>query len=56
MLQLHSMIKVLHIVVCGIVFILFYDRYWQGGVLKFMKKDHIFSIFSCFGLFPQVLG
>ena len=35
-----------------IVFILFYDRYWQGEVLKLMKN--VFRIFSRFGLFPQV--
>ena len=32
-LQLHEMIKVLREVAWPIVFILFNDRYWQGGVL-----------------------
>ena len=50
------MIKVLHAAACSIVFILFYDRYWQEGVLKLMKNDHFFSIFSRFGLFPHVSG
>ena len=50
------MIRVLHKVACQIVFILFYDRYWQRGVLKHMKNDHFFSIFSRFGLFHQVFG
>ena len=35
-------------------FFFFYDRDWQGGVLKLMKYHHFFSIFSRFGLFPQV--
>ena len=50
------MIRVLHKVACQIVFILFYDRYWQKGVLELMKNDHFFSIFSRFGLFHQVFG
>ena len=48
------MIRILHVVGCPIVFTLFYDPYWQGGVLKLMKNGHIFSIFSRFGLFLQV--
>ena len=55
-LQLHEMIRVLHEVACPIVFILFYDPYWQGGVFKLMKNYHIFSIFSRFCPFPQVFG
>ena len=54
--KLHKMIRLLHEVACPIVFILFYDRYWERGVLKFMKNDHFFSIFSGFSLFPQVFG
>ena len=46
----------LHVVLCPFVFILFYDQYWKGGMLKVMKNDQIFSIFSCFGLVPQVFG
>ena len=54
-LQLHEMIRVLHEVAYPIVFLFFfYDRYWQGGVLKLMKYHHFFSIFSRFGLFSQV--
>ena len=48
------MIRVLYVVPCPIVFILFYDLHCQGGVLKPMKNDHFFSIFNRFGLFPQV--
>ena len=50
------MIRVLYVVACPVVFILFYDLHWQGGVLKPMKNDHFFSIFISFGLFPQVFG
>ena len=38
MLELHEMIKVLHVVACPIVFILFYKRGWQGGVFNVMKN------------------
>ena len=50
------MIRLLRAVACPIVFILFYDRYWERGMLKLMKNDHFFSIFSGFSLFPQVFG
>ena len=50
------MIRVLRVVAFPIVFILFNDRYWEGGVLKLTKNDHFFSIFSGFGLSPQVFG
>ena len=32
------MIRVLHIVACPFIFILFDDPDWQGGVLKLMKN------------------
>ena len=41
---------------------LFCDRYWQGGVLKFMKNYHIFSfncqiiILAVWVLSPKFLG
>ena len=35
-----------HIVACPIVFILFYERNWQGRVIKVMKNDDFFSVFS----------
>ena len=55
-LQLHEVIRVLHVILCPIVFIFFYDWYWQGGVLKLLKNNHFFSIFSHFGNFPQAIG
>ena len=39
-----------------VVFILLYDWYWLGGVLKLRKNDHFFSIFSRLCVFPQVFG
>ena len=50
------MVRLLHEVAWPIAFILFYDRYWQGGVLRLMKNYHVFSIFSRFCLFLQVFG
>ena len=50
------MIRVLHIVQCPIIFILFFDSFWQRGLLKVMKNDQILSIFIHFGHFPQVFG
>ena len=41
MLELHKTIRVSHVVPYSIVFILFYERGWQGGVFKVMKKDHV---------------
>ena len=39
MLKLHEMIRVLHEVALLLVFFLFHDRDWQGGVFKVMKID-----------------
>ena len=51
-LQLREMVRVLHEVACPFVFILFYDRYLKGRVLKFMKRYHVFRIFSRFCAVP----
>ena len=56
MLQLHNLMKLSHVVACPIVFILFYDQSWQGGVFKFMKIDYFSSVFSALGHFSQVFG
>ena len=50
------MTKMLHVVACPFVFILFYGRDWQGGVFKVKKNKCFFSIFISFGLFPQVFA
>ena len=51
-LNLHEVIRALHLVACWIVFLLFDDWDWQGGVFKVMKNDHFFSAFSP----PKLLG
>lgn len=43
------MIIVLHIVACTIIFILFDDRDWLGGVLRLMKNVHFLVFFVVFG-------
>ena len=48
------MIRVLHLVACSIVLILFYGGDWQGGVFKVMKNDHFFNVFTSFDPFPQI--
>ena len=37
-------------------FSFFYERGWEGGVLKVIKNDHFFSVFSVVSPFPQVFG
>ena len=37
-LEFHEMIKVPHVVVCPIVFLLLCGRSWQKGVFKVIKK------------------
>ena len=69
MLELHKLIRLSNVVACPIVFILFYDQYWQyfnnmiidqyfmiNIVLKLKKNYSIFSIISRYGHFPQVFG
>ena len=56
MLELHKIIRFPHSVACQFIFILFYDRDWQGGVFKLVKNDHFKNIFISFGLFPQGFG
>ena len=45
-----------HIVTCPIVFILFYERSWQGRVIKVMKNDDFFSVFSRLYSLAPVFG
>ena len=41
MLELHKTIRLSHVVACPIVFILFYVRSCQGGVLKVVKNGFL---------------
>ena len=50
------MIKLSHAVLLTFVFILFYERRWQGGMFKVMKND-FFQYFYAFGsVSPMFLG
>ena len=53
--ELYETIRVLHIVACPLVFILFYERSFQGGVFKIMKNDHFLVLLSVWVLFPELL-
>ena len=56
MLKLHKIIRVSHVVAYQIVFILFYERSWQGGVLKVMKNDYFLVFLAVWVLFSKLLG
>ena len=56
MLELPKIIRVSYVVACPIVFILFYERVWQGGVFKVMKNDHMLVFLDVWGFFPRFLG
>ena len=56
LLEFHEMIRVVHVVACPIVFILFYGwRCWEG-VFKTMKSNYFFDIFSRLDPFPKFLN
>ena len=55
-LELHETIRVSYVVVCSIVFILFYDRDVEDGVLKHMKNDHLLVFLAVWVLFSLVVG
>ena len=40
MLEFHKIIRVLLVVVCPIVFLLFYGWGWQRGMFIVMQNDH----------------
>ena len=54
--RIHKTIWVSHLVACLIIFILFYEESWQGGVFKVMKNDEILEFFSRLDPFPQAFG
>ena len=56
MLELRKIIRVSHVVAWTIVFILFYEQSWQGGVFKVMKTDHFLVFLTVWVLFPKILG
>ena len=52
-LELHETIRVSHIVVFAMVFLLLYEQRWQGGVFKVMKNDHFLVFLSVSLLSPK---
>ena len=56
MLELHKIIRVLHLIAPPIIFILFYERSWQGRVLKVMEKDDFLVFLAVWIIFPKFLG
>ena len=56
MIQLHKIIRASHAVGCPIVFLLFYEWGWQGGVFIIMKNDHFLEFLAVWVLFPKFLG
>ena len=51
-LKLNEIITVLDLVACPIIFVLFSDRDWQGGMLKVMKNDHFLVLLAVWVLSP----
>ena len=45
-----------HVVACVIVFSLFDERGWQGGVFKVMKNDQFLVFLAVWVLFPEFFG
>ena len=54
-IKMHEIIRVIHVVVCPVVFVLF-DLDWQGKSAPNYEKWSFFTIFSRLGLSPQVFG
>ena len=52
-LELHVMIRVLHVVVCPFTSILFENRDWEGGVLKLTRSDYFFVFLAVWVLSPS---
>ena len=50
MLELYKIIRLSYVVAWSLVFILFYERRWQGGAFKVMKNDD-FLVFLAVGFF-----
>ena len=56
MLKLHKIKRVSRVVSCPFFFILFYERSWQGGVFRVMKKEHFLVLFAVWVLFLKFIG
>ena len=54
--ELRKLIRVSKVVACPILFILFHERGWQGGVFKVIKNDHVFAVLAVWVIFHLFLG
>ena len=52
MLELHKIIRLSHVIACTIVFILFYERGWQGGVFKLLRTIIFLVFLAVLVVFP----
>ena len=50
------MIRVLHVVACPVVFVLFDDQDWLGRELQIMKNYHFLVFLDILVLFLTILG
>ena len=55
-IRIHETLRVSYAAVCRIVFILFYDRDMEEGVLEHMKNDHLLVFLAAWVLFSLVVG
>ena len=49
MFKLHKIIRVSDVVAYPIVFVLFYEWVWQGGIFIVMKNDHFLVVCKFLG-------
>ena len=56
MLELHKIIRMSHLVPSQIVFLLFYERGWQGVWFKVMKNHHFLVFLAVSILFSKSMG
>ena len=55
MLKLHKIIRLSHVIVYRIVFLLFYEGSWQGGVFKVTKNNPFLTFLFVLVFFPKFL-
>ena len=53
LLELHKIIRLSHVVTCPVVFILFYERSYQGGVFKVMKNNEFLVLLNIGSISPS---
>ena len=55
MVELHNIIMLSHLVACPIIFILFYDRGWQGVVFIVIKNNTFLVLLAVWVNFSKIL-